>query len=230
MSACAANGQSLGDLGSIAGQVLKQPAAQGALSNADITAGLKEALAKGTRSAVNQLGHSDGYWKDARFRIPLPKTVVKTEAVLRNIGMGSQLDELHLSMNRAAEQAVPIAADVFAGAVQKLTLQDVQGILNGPQDSATQYFKGATRDTLTTQFKPIVARVTAQSGLAQQYKSLITAAGPMASLLGPSTDLDSYVTQKALDGLFLRVADEEKAIRTNPAARTTDILKRVFGS
>lgn len=210
--------------------MLQQPAAQSALSDADIGAGLKQALAKGTKAAVLDLGHSGGYWDNPRFRIPLPGPVEKLTSLLQGSGMGSQLDQLHLSFNQAAEKAVPVAADVFSEAVQKLTLNDVRAILNGPQDAATQYFKRATSDTLTAKFKPIVAGVTAKAGLAQQYDSVVNAAGPMASMLGDKTDLNGYVTQKALDGLFLRVADEEKSIRTDPAARTTDLMKKVFGS
>lgn len=217
-------------LSDFAKSMMQQPAAQSALSDSDIGAGLKEALAKGTRSAVNELGRTDGFWNNPRFRIPLPGPVEQLEGMLQGAGMGSQLDALHLSFNRAAEQAVPVAADVFSEAVRKLSLNDVRGILNGPQDAATQYFKRTTSDTLTVRFKPIVAGVTARVGLAQQYNGLMSSAGPLASMAGAPTDLNSYVTQKALDGLYLRVGDEEKAIRTDPAARSTDLLKKVFGS
>jgi len=214
----------------MAKSLMQQPAAQSALSDSDIGAGLKEALAKGTRTAINELGRTDGFWNNPRFRIPLPGPVEKLEGMLQGAGMGSQLDALHLSFNRAAEQAVPVAADVFSEAVQKLTLNDVRGIPNGPDDAATQYFKRTTSDTLTTRFKPIVAGVTAKVGLAQQYNSVMSSAGPMASMMGDKADLNTYVTQKALDGLYLRVGDEEKTIRTDPAARTTDLMKKVFGS
>ena len=217
-------------LSDFAKSMMQQPAAQSALSDSDIGAGLKEALAKGTRSAVNELGRTDGFWNNPRFRIPLPGPVEQLEGMLQGAGMGSQLDALHLSFNRAAEQAVPVAADVFSEAVRKLSLNDVRGILNGPQDAATQYFKRTTSDTLTVRFKPIVAGVTARVGLAQQYNGLMSSAGPLASMASAPTDLNSYVTQKALDGLYLRVGDEEKAIRTDPAARSTDLLKKVFGS
>jgi len=214
----------------MAKSLMQQPGAQSALSDSDIGAGLKEALAKGTRSAINELGRTDGFWNNPRFRIPLPGPVQQLESMLQGAGMGSQLDALHLSFNRAAEQAVPVAADVFSAAVQKLSLNDVRSILNGPQDAATQYFKRTTSDTLTVRFKPIVAGVTAKVGLAQQYNGLMSSAGPLASMAGAPPDLNSYVTQKALDGLFLRIGDEEKAIRTDPAARTSDLLKKVFGS
>lgn len=214
-------------LGDFARGLLQQKAAPGALSDADIGAGLREALANGTRTAVQQLGSAGGYWNNPRFRIPLPGPLEQADSMLRTFGAGPQLDELHLSMNRAAEQAVPVAADVFGGAVKKLTLSDVRGILNGPPDAATQYFRRTTSDTLLQKFRPIVAGVTAKVGLAQQYKAVLGSAGPLAASLG-APDLDGYVAQKALDGLFLRVADEEKNIRENPAARTSELLKKVF--
>ena len=217
-----------GKFSDFAKKALEQPGASSALSDADIGAGLKEALANGTKTAVNQLGRSDGFWSDARFRIPLPGPLEKADAMLRGFGAGPKLDELHLSMNRAAEKAVPVAADVFSEAVKKLSLSDVRGILGGPPDAATQYFKRTTSDTLMAKFKPIVAGITAKAGLAQQYKSVLGSAGPLASSLG-APDLDSFVAEKALNGLFLRVADEEKNIRENPAARGSELLKKVFG-
>jgi hypothetical protein len=219
--------QSFGD---IAKQMLGQQQSAASLADSDIAAGLKQALANGTRAAVTQLGQSDGFWGSDRFRIPLPGPLEKAGTFLQAAGYGPQMDELHLSMNRAAEKAVPIAADVFAEAVQKLTLTDARAILNGPPDAATQYFKRATRDTLTAKFLPIVSSVTAKAGLVQKYNGLLASAGPAASLFGEKADVNNYVARKALDALFARVGDEEKAIRTNPAARSTDLLKKVFGS
>lgn len=209
-------------------QMVQNPQAT-QLADAEIVQGLREALAKGTRGAVLRLGKSDGFWASERFRIPLPKTLTKADSLLRAGGYGPQLDELHLSFNRAAEQAVPIAADVFAQAVQKLTINDARSILSGPPDAATQYFRKATGQTLALQFKPLVAQVTAKAGLVQQYDKLMASAGPLAALAGQKADVNDYVTRKALDRLFLCVADEEKAIRQNPAARTSEILKKVFG-
>lgn len=217
-----------GKFSDFANQVLEQPGANRALSDADIGAGLKEALAKGTKTAVNQLGRSDGFWNDPRVRIPLPGALAQADALLRGFGAGPKLDELHLAMNRAAENAVPVAADVFAAAVRKLTLDDVRGILGGAPDAATQFFKRSTTDTLSAKFKPIVAGITAKAGLVQRYNRVLASAGPLAANLG-APDVNTYVTQKALDGLFLRVADEEKNIRENPAARGTALLKKVFG-
>lgn len=201
-----------------------------ALSNSDIAAGLKAALAQGTKSAVANLGRSDGFWSNAAARIPMPKPVRKIESLVRSAGLGGSIDQFHLSLNRAAEQAVPVAADVFAQSVQKLTLEDVRGILTGPNDAATQYFKRTTSDTLTAKFRPIVSKATANVGVAQSYKQIVSSAGPFAASLGASSDLDGYVTQKALDSLFVQVAAEEARIRENPAARGSAILKKVFGA
>ena len=209
--------------------IAKNPQATG-LADTEIVQGLREALAKGTRNAVLQLGKTDGFWTSDRFRIPLPKTVVQADTLLRAGGYGPNIDELHLAFNRAAEKSVPVAADVFSQAVQKLTITDARNILSGPPDAATQYFRKTTGDSLRIQFKPLVAQVTAKAGLVQQYDKMIAKAGPLAALAGGKADVNEYVTTKALDGLFLRVADEEKAIRTNPAARTSAILKKVFGA
>lgn len=213
-------------------QLMKTYSAQNpnssALPASEIADGIRQALAKGTRQAVAQLGQKGGFWGNSQFQIPLPGPVARAQSFLDQAGAGAQLDQLHESINRAAEQAVPAAADVFGQAVQKLTLNDVQTILNGPQDAATQYFKRTTSSTLTAKFEPIVAGVTAKVGLAQEYTRMLNAAGPMASMLGTNVNLNDYVTQQALNALFVKVAAEEKAIRTDPAARTTEVLKKVF--
>lgn len=215
--------QAAGPQGSADGQLA-------ALSNSDIAAGLKAALAQGTRTAVNNLGRSDGFWGNAAARIPLPAPIAKLERTVRGIGMGGPVDQFHLSLNRAAEQAVPVAAEVFAQSVQRLTLEDVRGILTGPSDAATQYFRRSTSATLTAKFRPLVAKATANVGVVQSYQQLAVSAGPFAAALGAPSDLDGYVTQKALDSLFVQVAAEEARIRSNPAARGSTILKKVFGA
>ena len=231
LTACAASWKDL--LGSVQ-QAAQQPGGGGeslaALSNTDIAAGLKAALAQGTRTAVANLGHTDGFWSNAAARIPLPSPIAKLERTVRGVGMGSYVDQFHLSLNRAAEQAVPVAADVFATSVQQLTLNDVRGILTGPSDAATQYFRRTTTETLTARFRPLVAKATANVGVAQSYKQMASSAGPFAAALGAPSDLDGYVTDKALEALFVQVAAEEARIRQNPAARTSDILRRVFGA
>lgn len=215
----------LGDFAQKAYQATQR--ANAGISDGDIGAALKQALAQGASTAVSQLGHSDGFWQNTRFRIPLPKALRKADTLLRGFGAGPRLDELHLSMNRAAEAAVPAAADVFSGAIKQLSLKDVRAILDGPPDAATSFFRQATSASLQAKFRPIVAGITAQAGLAQQYRAVLASAGPLATTLG-APDLDSWVTDRALDSLFLRVADEEKAIRENPAARSTELLKKVF--
>ncbi len=214
-------------------EIFSQPATQQAasqLAEGEIVQGLREALAKGTRTAVLQLGKTDGFWANSNYRIPLPQTLVQTDGLIRAAGFGPQIDELHLSFNRAAEKAVPVAADVFSQAVSQLTITDAREILAGQNDAATQYFRRTTGDTLAIQFKPLVANVTAKSGLVQQYEKIKAAAGPMALMMGAEADVNTYVTNRALDGLFKRVAVEEASIRENPAARSSAILKKVFGS
>jgi hypothetical protein len=221
------------DWKAFAQQALQQAAGNpqtAALADAEIVQGLREALAKGTKNAVLQLGKPDGFWSSERFRVPLPKTIVQADSLLRAGGYGPRLDELHLSFNRAAEQAVPVAADVFSQAVSKLSISDARNILSGPPDAATQYFRKTTGETLLLQFKPLVAKVTAKAGLVQQYDKIMASAGPLAALAGGKADVNDYVARKSLDSLFLRIGDEEKAIRENPAARTSEMLKKVFGS
>ena len=206
------------------------PQGLGALSDSDIAAGLKAALAQGTRMAVQNLGRTDGFWANAAARIPMPATLQKFEKTARGFGLGAYVDQFQLSMNRAAEQAVPVAADVFAQSIQQMTLTDARNILTGPKDAATQYFRRTTGQILTVKFRPLVAQATARVGVANRYKTLTAAAGPFAGALGAPTDLDGYVTEKALDSLFVQVAAEEARIRDNPAARGSEILKKVFGS
>lgn len=206
------------------------PQGLGALSDSDIAAGLRAALSQGTRSAVLSLGKTDGFWGNAAARIPLPSSLKKLEKTVRGVGMGSTVDQFHLSLNRAAEQAVPVAAEVFAQSVRQMTLSDARAILTGPKDAATQYFRRSTGQILTVKFRPLVAQATAKVGVASRYKQLTAAAGPFAGALGAPTDLDGYVTEKALDSLFVQVAAEELRIRDNPAARGSEILRKVFGS
>lgn len=230
---CASAAATAGAWKDMAKQAFEQAGGSGqmsALADSEIVQGLREALAKGTRSAVLQLGRADGFWASERFRIPLPKTITQADTLLRAGGYGPRLDELHLSFNRAAEKAVPVAADVFSQAVSKLTINDARSILSGPPDAATQYFKRTTGDTLAIQFKPLVTQITSQAGLVKKYDKMMATAGPFAALAGAKMDVNTYVTQKALDGLFVRVAEEEKSIRENPAARTSAVLKKVFGS
>ena len=206
-----------------------QSAAAG-LTQTDLVAGLKQALGQGTQSAIAQLGKSDGFWKDARARIPLPAGIARYESTVRLLGYGGKLDKFHLTLNRAAEQAVPQVAQVFAGSITQMTVADAQQIISGPKDAATQFFRRTSSTELYDRILPIVQKSTADVGVTQKYKALTDKAGPVLRLSGSqSQDLDGYVTQKALDSLFLKIADEEARIRDNPAARGTELLQKVFG-
>jgi uncharacterized protein DUF4197 len=204
----------------------------GNLSDRDITGGLKEALGKGVRFAITNLGKQDGYLGNPRVRIPLPRTLEKLEKGLRLAGQGRAVDEFVASMNHAAEKAVPVAIDVFVDAIKQMSFDDARQILfSGQDDSATQFFRRTSEETLRQKFRPIVEKFTEQVGVTQKYKAMTGKYAFAGSLLGKdATDIDGYVTQKALDGLFLMVADQERKIRKDPIGRTTDLLRRVFGS
>lgn len=201
------------------------------VSDVDINSGLKEALSKGVSTAIKSLGKENGYLGNLRVKIPLPSSIQKLEKGLRLAGQGKAVDDFVASMNHAAEKAVPVAFDVFVEAIKKMTFDDARKILFSKEDdSATQFFRKSSEETLRAKFRPIVEEFTAKTGVTQSYKTMIGKAGFAAQFLGKdATDLDGYVTQKALDGLFLLVADEEKKIRKDPIGRTTDLLRRVFG-
>lgn len=203
----------------------------GRVSDNDIASGLKEALSKGIKFAVNTLGKNDGFLGNDRVRIPLPKSLQKLEQGLRFAGQGKAVDDFIGSMNHAAEKAVPVAINVFVDALKKMTFDDARKILlSGQDDSATQFFRRTSEEKLRVKFRPIVEDFTAKTGVTQNYKTMIGKAGFAAQFLGKdATDLDGYVTQKALDGLFLMIADQEKKIRKDPLGRTTDLLRKVFG-
>ncbi len=200
------------------------------LGNDEVVSGLKEALQIGTGNAVATVAKPDGYYKDPSIRIPLPGAVQKVEKLLRVAGYGQQVDDFELSMNRAAEKAAPEAKSIFVDAVKQMQFEDAQKILKGPDDAATRYFENKTSGRLEEIFKPIVKDSMNQVGVTRQYQDLNAKASalPMGGNLG--LDLDRYVTEKGLKGLFTMLAEEEKKIRRNPAARTTDLLKKVFGS
>ena len=203
----------------------------GNVSDGEIAGGLKEALSKGVSTAIKSLGKENGFLGNVRVRIPLPKSLQKVEKVVRVAGQGKAVDEFVASMNHAAEKAVPVAVDVFVDAIKKMTFDDARQILfTGKDDSATQFFRKNSEETLREKFRPIVEEFTEKTGVTQKYKAMIGKAGFAAQFLGKdATDLDGYVTQKALDGLFLLIADEEKKIRKDPLGRTTSLLRKVFG-
>ena len=210
------------------GQALAQSLAS--LSNKDAVAGLKDALVQSAGKAVGQLGAADGFLGNAKVKIPLPDSIKRVESGLRMLGMGRQADELVVSMNRAAEMAVKEATPILVDSVKKMSVQDAKGVLTGGDDAATQYFKRTTSDALTQRFLPIVKRATAKVKLAETYNRFAGKAADFNLLDKKDADLDTYVTQKTLDGLFLMIADEEETIRENPAAAAKSIVKKVFGA
>lgn len=209
------------------GGTATQPAG-GGLSQAQIGSGLKEALRIGTERTVSRVGRQGGYLNDPAIRIPLPGPLEQVRSLLAMAGGAGLIDDLQQRMNRAAEQAAPQAANIFADAIAGMSISDAQQILSGPQDAATQYFKRTTTKPLTGAFTPIVDRSLADVGAVQSLSAVTqkTAAVPGANL--GNFGLTDFVVEKALAGIFHYVAQEEAAIRTNPAARTTDLLKTVF--
>jgi hypothetical protein len=201
-----------------------------AASNTEIVNGLKEALQIGTENAVQTVSKLDGYYKNPKIRIPLPDSVQKTEKILRAAGYGSKVDEFELSMNRAAEKAAPQAKGLFMDAIKQMTFMDAKKILNGRENEATLYFKDKTSPRLKEVSKPIVHQAMGEVGVTKSYQDLEQSARSVPFAGTFAFDLDQYVTDRALDGLFLMVAEEEKKIRQDPMARTTDLLKKVFGS
>lgn len=200
------------------------------ISRQDATAALKAALEKGSVAAVAKLGKVDGFLGNPQVKIPLPESAQRAEHAMRRLGMGKYADELIVTMNRAAEQAVPEAKTVFVDAVKKMSVQDAKGVLTGGDTAATEYFRRTTRDPLHKRFLPIVKKATARVQLAQRYEQFADKAVTVGMLKKEDANLDEYVTQKALDGLYLMVAEEEKTIRKDPVGTGSSIIKKVFGA
>jgi hypothetical protein len=197
-------------------------------TSSEMATGLKDALTQGAQAAVKQLGRTDGFLQNPKVKIPLPDNLKKAEKVLRAFGMGTQADELVVTMNRAAEAAVPEAQTLLIDAVKKMTVTDAKTIVTGGDDAATQYFRKNTQAQLTDKFLPIVKEATDKVGLAQQYNSIAATAAQFGLVKGEDAKIENYVTQKALDGLYLMIAEQEKALRKNPVQATTSIAKRIF--
>jgi len=199
------------------------------LSNDKIIAGLKEALRVSTGKAVAVTGRPDGFLKNQTIKILLPQKLKTVGAGMRMMGMGAQVDELEVGMNRAAEQATPFAKQIFLNALKKMTFDDARKILTGSDTAATAYFQRTSTDELSTAFAPIVEKSMKNVGVVQQYNRVLASA-PGGSALAGQFDLNKYVVGKTLDGLFLVLGEEERKIRKNPAAQTTSLLKAVFGA
>jgi hypothetical protein len=200
------------------------------ITSQEAASGLKAALEKGSTAAVANLGRTDGFFGNPQVRIPLPESMQRTEKLMRRFGMGKQADELILTMNRAAEAAVPEAKQLFIDSVRKMTVQDAKGILQGGDTAGTAYFRRTTEGDLRKRFLPIVQRSTEKVGLAQQYNHYAEKGAALGLVKKEDANLDAYVTQKALDALFLMVGEEEKKIRKNPVAAGASIIRKVFGA
>ena len=200
------------------------------LTNADATSGLKQALSEGSVAAVAKLGVENGFFGNPKVKIPLPPSLQRVEGALRAVGMRRQADELVLTMNRAAEAAVPEAKQLLVDSVKKMSVQDAKGILTGGDTAATEYFRRTTDSQLSKRFLPIVKKATDRVGLAQQYNSLAGQGVQLGLIKEDQSTIEGYVTRKALDGLYLMIGEQEKAFRQNPMGASSDIVKKVFGA
>ena len=200
------------------------------ISNSEATSGLKEALIVGAGKAINNLGSTDGFFGNPLVKIPLPDGMKKAEKAMRMFGMGKQADDLVLKMNRAAELAVPEAKTLLVNAVKKMSVKDAKDILTGGEDAATQYFKTATSGPMAEKFLPIVKKATENVQLAQQYNKYAEMGSKYGLVKKEQANVEQYVTQKTLDGVYLMMAEEEKGIRRDPMGQASSILKKVFGS
>jgi hypothetical protein len=209
--------------------LLDDPKQESTMSSDDIGGGLKEALRVGTETVVGNLGQEDGFNLDSMIHIPLPDQLDQVKNVLGKIGMDSMLTDLELRLNRAAELATPKAKELFIGAINEMSLDDVMAIYNGPEDSATRYFQSKMSGPLAIEMKPVVDASLADAGAANTYAAVMDHYNSVPFVPKVEADLGEYVVQKGMDGIFYYLAREEAAIRANPAKRTTDILKRVFG-
>jgi len=200
------------------------------ISGKDASGGLKEALTQGAGKAVEMLGKQDGFLGNPKVRIPLPESVQKVEGVMRGLGMGKQADELLTAMNRAAEAAVPQAKTLLVNSIRQMSVEDAKGILSGGEDSATQYFRRTTSGPLAEKFRPVVQKAMAKVKLAEKYDQLAGKAAKFGLMREQDAHLENYVTQKTLDGLYLMIAEEERAIRKDPAGAAGNLAKKVFGA
>lgn len=200
------------------------------ISGKDAGGGLKEALTQGAGKAVSLLGQSDGFLKNPKVKIPLPESMQKVESLMRGLGMGKQADELITAMNRAAEAAVPEAKTLLVNAVKEMSVEDAKGVLAGGEDAGTQYFRRKTAEPLGQKFLPIVKQAIGKVQLADKYESFAKKGAKFGLVKEEDTHLETYVTKKTLDGLYLMIAEEEKSIRTNPMGAAGNLAQKVFGA
>ena len=227
---CAQQKNTSGDILKKAGSIFGKKNG-GGLSNEDVIAGLKEALSVGARKSSDKLSALDGFFANAAIKVLMPEEAKKVESTLRNIGLGNMVDKAILSMNRAAEEASKSAAPIFVDAITSMSIQDAFGILKGSDSAATVYLKGKTTASLTNAFKPVIETALEKTNATKHWKDVFETYNKLPTTFNKvNTDLSGYVTDKALTGLFFQVALEEQKIRKDPAARVTDILKKVFGN
>jgi hypothetical protein len=225
LSGCATGSDWLERIGGASGAGLTQD---------EIVAGLKQALDKGTGHAVKNLGRDGGFLQNVQVRIPLPEKLRTVERTLRTLGQDQLVNEFELAMNRAAEKAVPEAVEVLVSSIRQMRLADAEKILRGSDTAATDYFRRTSETNLHERFLPIVKQATAAVGVTAAYKRMterVALGGLGEAIFGrEAVDIDAYITGKALDALFLKIGEEERLIRQNPAARTTELLRKVFGA
>lgn len=200
------------------------------ITNKDATTALRTALTQGAGKAVDTLAQQDGFFGNPDVKIPLPQNLQKVEKTMRKFGLGFLADDAILTMNRAAEAAMPEAKTLLVNAVKSMTLADAKSILSGGPDSATQYFRTKTETALTAKFKPIIMQATAKTGAVNSYNQLAGKAAQFGLVDAKSANVDDYVTAQALDGLYKMIAKEEQAIRTDPIGQSSRILQKVFGA
>ncbi len=210
--------------------VLTGASNRSSLTESEMGSGLKEALIVASKSAVGMASQEGGFLNNPQIKIPLPGILKNAAGILRTVGIGSQVNEFERSMNIAAERAAKEAFDVFSNAIQTMTIEDVMGIWQGGNTAATEYFKRKTIPILYQKFLPIVQKSVNEVGVTQQYKTIVSNSAVQPFLQGSNFELDHYVTEGALNGLFRLLGEQETQIRSNPAARTTDLLKKVFGN
>jgi len=200
------------------------------LTTEEVVEGLKEALIKGIRKGSDQASRVDGYFKNPRIKIPFPEDVQKVENKLRQVGLGKEVDKFILSLNRAAEKAAVEAKPIFVTAIKSLTIQDAWGILKGEQNAATRYLQRTTTPQLKGKFQPVIRNAMNQVNATKYYSDLVNTYNKIPFVQKVNPNLDAYATDKAIEGLFFLIAKEEGKIREDPVARTTEILRKVFGS
>lgn len=235
---CQANAYDLKDLKALKDKVTKTATESGsstsagvdALSNDEASSGLKEALTQGVAKAVGSLGAANGFFGNKEVKIPLPDSLKKIEKGMKLVGMGDQADDLILKMNRAAEAAAPEAKALLVNSIKQMSMADAKAILTGPDDAATQYFKKTTSSDMGEKFLPIVTKATEKVELAQTYNKYAEMGNKFGVVDKEDANIEQYVTNKALDGLYLMIAKEEAAIRKDPIGQASNLLKKVFGA